>query len=231
MNGLGRRIDPDERDRSFAMAPLLAVAPAPAPEVRTWRIPGRSLDQGATSTCVGHAWRNFIRCAPLQGEQGPSAWDIYRRAVKLDPWPDNDPEANFPDGDRHLKSGTSVRAGAKALQQSKHIESYLWAWDFDTFLQWLRSKGPIVIGTNWYDSLDEPDARGIAKISKTAKIVGGHAFLARGANVHSELILCENSWGEDWGSRGTFYLHFSDVERLINEEGEACTAIQTRAGP
>lgn len=231
MNGLGRLIAPDERDRSFAMAPLIAVAPVAAPQVRNWRIPGRSIDQGSTATCVGHAWRNFLRCAPLQGERGPSPWDIYREAVKLDPWPDNDAEAHLPDGDRHFISGTSVRAGAKALQAAKHISNYLWAWDIDTMIQWLLTTGPVVVGTNWYDSMEEPDSRGIAKVTKEARVIGGHAYLARGANVHTELILFENSWGEEWGSRGTFYLRFSDVERLLKEEGEACTAVQSWVAP
>lgn len=229
MNGLGRRVAVDDRDRVFAMAPVVTLLAEPRPALKSWRINGRSIDQGNTSSCVGHAWRNFLRCAPLQSERGPSPWDIYRRAVALDPWADNDHEAQYPDGDRRMVSGTSVRAGAKALQERNHIKTYLWAWDVETIVDWLLSKGPVVVGTNWYDSMDRPDEDGLVKVK--GQMVGGHAYLARGANVNTEKIMFENSWGDDWALSGRFYISFTDFARLMREEGEACTAVEEWVKP
>jgi len=45
-------------------------------------------------------------------KSGPTPWDIYRGAVAVDEWSDNDDEASLPDGDPGMDSGTSVRAGA-----------------------------------------------------------------------------------------------------------------------
>lgn len=226
MNGLGRRVSVDVRDRAFMMAAALPLMAVPMPPVKAWAIGGKSLDQQSTSTCVGHAWRNFLRCAPLQSERGPSAFDLYREAILLDPWPDNDNEKGLPDYDSRLSSGTSVRAGAAALVKRNRLNQYLWAFDVDTISTWIRSQGPVVVGVNWYNSLSSPDAKGLVRLPTSASMIGGHAFLVRGANMRTELFMCENSWGDDWGSDGRFFIRFGDMARLISEDGEACTAVE-----
>jgi len=85
MPGFGRRFSPDDRDRGFLMRRMLADARTVALPVRkTWRIASKALQQGKTGTCVGHAWRNFLRCEPDRTtDPEPSAFDIYRDAVGL----------------------------------------------------------------------------------------------------------------------------------------------------
>lgn len=229
--GLGRRVSEDPRDRAFSMRPLLGLVAAPVPQAKFWRIPGQSIDQGNTGTCVGHAWRNFLRCAPLQGERGASPWEIYRLAVQMDAWDDNDDEAHLPDGAQGLQSGTSIRAGAKALQKLGHMKNYVWANDLTTLMTWVLTQGPVVFGSNWYEPMDNPDKHGVVNISGAKNPVGGHAYLIRGINLNAQLALCENSWGEDWGAHGRFYVRLPDLERLLREEGEACAAVQTYIKP
>ena len=70
MAGFGRRYAPDDRDRSYLMRRMLAAPSAVAlPTRKTWGIAKTALDQGETGTCVGHAWRNFLRCAPIRTEK------------------------------------------------------------------------------------------------------------------------------------------------------------------
>jgi len=117
--GFGRIAPPNrDKDEMYLMRRALAAAGTALPTRKTWPINRLSLDQGQTGTCVGHAWRNFLRCAPLRTEKsGPSPFDIYRSAVT-------------------------------------------------------------------------------------------------------------NSWGDEWGKSGEFYLPFRDLERLIADNGEACTAVE-----
>jgi len=232
MPGFGRRFSRDDRDHDFLMRRMLADAREVAlPSRKSWRIQATALDQGSTGTCVGHGWRNFLRCAPVKTEKtGPSAFDIYREAVKLDPWADNDDEATLPDGDPGLDSGTSVRAGAQAVTKLGRLKSYVWAFELQPAVEWVLTTGPVVLGTNWYSSLSRPDAEGISRITPTANVVGGHAFLWRGANTKRALALCSNSWGDEWGRSGEFFLPFRDLERLIHEDGEVCTAVEKRLG-
>jgi hypothetical protein len=229
MAGYGRRFDPDERDRKFLMRRLLGDArKLKLPTRKLWSIPSTALDQGKTGTCVGHAWRNFLRCAPEKyTEKKPSAFDIYRDAVLRDPWKDNDNEAKLPDHDKKLDSGTTVRAGAQALEAKGRLESYVWAFSLQTAVEWVLTEGPVVLGTNWYTSFD-PDEEGIIRITPTAKVDGGHAYLMRGADTKRALARCCNSWGDVWGVSGDFYLPFRDLERLIHEEGEACAAVEKK---
>lgn len=231
--GLGRRVSIDPRDREYLMRRRLAApGEVTLPSSRTWRLSSASIDQGETGTCVGHAWKNFLRCAPSQTEKaGPSQWDIYREAVMLDPWTDNDHENSLEDGNPDMVAGTSVRAGAKVLTARGHLKSYLWAFDLQTVIEWVLTKGPVVVGTNWYSSFEDPDKEGLVKITPNATNLGGHAYLLRGINVRRALATFENSWGEGWGKKGAFYMPLPDLERLIHEDGEACTAIEQKLKP
>jgi len=229
----GRRYSPDPEDRKYLMRRRLTAPGTPLPTRKTWRINSESLDQGNTGTCVGHAWRNFLRCAPIRTDKrAPTAYDIYREAVKTDEWSSNDNEGTLPDGDPGLDDGTSVRAGAEAVTKAGLLKSYLWAFNLQSVIEWILTEGPVVLGTNWYDSMSRPNAEGISAISPQAANIGGHAYLVRGVDTKRRLAgPCPNSWGDDWGKSGEFYLPFADLERLIHEQGEAATAIEQKLQP
>jgi hypothetical protein len=199
------------------------------PVRKTWSINPKALDQGDTGTCVGHAWRNFLRCAPILTEKtGPSAFDIYRSAVLKDTWSQNDDEAQLPDRDAGLDFGTSVRAGAEAITAFGRLKSYVWTFELQPAVEWVLTQGPVVLGTNWYSSFMHPDAEGIVRITPNAQISGGHAYLLRGVDTRRALARCANSWSDNWGVSGNFYVPFRDLERLIHEDGEACSAVEKR---
>jgi len=229
MPGFGRRFARDDRDRNFLMRRMLADPRTLSLPVRkTWGINSTALNQGNTGTCVGHAWRNFLRCAPIRTvKASPSAYDIYRKAVLKDPWSSNNDEANLPDGNSGLDFGTTVRAGAEAVTDLGLLKSYVWAFSLQSAVEWVLTEGPVVLGTNWYSSF-RPDAEGIVRITANASVAGGHAYLLRGVDTKRALALCSNSWGDNWGKSGEFYLTFQDLERLIHEDGEACSAVQKK---
>ena len=233
MPGFGRRYAPDDRDQNFLMRRMLTDARSlTLPPRKTWSISSTALNQGNTGTCVGHAWRNFLRCAPIRTERGgPSAFDVYRSAVLKDPWKNNDGEAKLPDGDSGMDSGTTIRAGAEAVTGFGRLKSYVWAFALQPAVEWVLTTGPVVLGTNWYSSLSQPDAEGIVRITANAGVVGGHAYLWRGVDTRRALALCSNSWGDNWGRSGDFKLPFRDLERLIHEEGEVCSAVEQRLQP
>lgn len=221
---LGRRLSIDARDQQFLLRRKLAPAGTVMPTIRTWAIGTKSLNQGNTGSCVGHAWRNFLRSAPIK--IGPSAWDIYRGCVQIDQWADNDDEATLSDGDPGLDTGTSVRAGAQVVTNAGLLKSYLWAFELQPVVEWVLTQGPIVLGVNWYSSMFRTDKEGIIKITSSATLEGGHAILCCGMDTRRALALLENSWGDEWGKNGTCYLPLMDLERLIREQGEACAAVK-----
>ena len=228
--GLGRLAPRDrDDDEQFLIRRALAAPGTPLPKRKTWRLSSKSLNQGDTGTCVGHAWRNFLRCAPLMTDKGgPSPFDIYRQAVALDEFRGNDNEANLPDGDPGLDFGTTVRAGAKAVMDFGRLQSYLWAFALQPAVEWVLTNGPVVLGTDWWSSFMEPDDEGIVEIKPNAKLIGGHAYLWRGVDTTRGLARCTNSWGDDWGQSGEFLIPLRDLERLIADNGEVATAVEKK---
>jgi C1A family cysteine protease len=218
--GLGRHAAPDERDK---LHPLRALLPSRValPESKHW-VTGPVLDQGATGSCVGHAWAGWLTASPMRTKNGPSPYQIYRECVVLDEWAANDMEANL--SDTELQWGTSVRAGAKALEARGHIQEYLWAFDLDTIKRYVLLRGTVVMGTDWYTGFFEPNSKGFVK--PTGIIEGGHAYVCNGYSKIQKAFRCLNSWGPAWGQKGRFWIAEDVMAQLLKDGGEAASAIE-----
>ena len=203
----------DERSRAFPVRALLATAPRQKRSY-TWRC-FDTLDQGALGMCVGCAWTAELAARPseVRGLSIITAKAIYLDAQHLDHWPGNSYE------------GTSVLAGVKAAQalHPGKISSYRWCFGIEDVLQTLSWLGPVVLGINWYQGMFTPDQDHVIK--PTGGLAGGHAILANGINVRRKLVRLHNSWGRGWGLNGECFISFSDLERLLYEQGEACVAV------
>lgn len=212
--GFGRRPAPDPRDGRYRMAALVDVPPT-----ATYRYYQTApvLDQGDSSSCVGHAWRQWLSSAPRMTKTGPDPYAIYREAQQLDEWPGAEPDYE----------GTSVRAGAKALQARGHVAEYRWASSADEVRDWLLSgKGSVVLGTTWYRSMMIPRTDSFVELS--GPVIGGHAYLCTGYSERRGAFRCLNSWGRAYGRNGAFWIAGEDVGRLLADDGEACAAIEKR---
>lgn len=209
--GLGRIPAVDARDRQHLMRGLLAP-PVAITGARYWS-PGPVLDQGAKPECVGYGWRGWLTASPIRTRTvQPLPSEIYRQAQLVDEWDGQDYD------------GTSVRAGAKVIAALGHIQRYLWAGHELDVRQWIHQEGPVVMGTNWYGSMFEPDRSGMVHIE--GQIAGGHCYLITGHSALRRAYRCQNSWGTIWGQQGRFWLAEDDLARLLTEQGEACAAIQ-----
>lgn len=197
------RID-DERDRGYLMRAKRTKRTS-----RSWRY-GRLLDQGGGPQCVGYSWAAWFLCSPIsQLPMQPEG--IYRFAQHEDEWVGN----NY--------DGSSVRGAAKALTFTGHITEYRWAFNVDTVVNYILEKGPVVLGTNWYAGMEDG-----LRMTASGRKLGGHSYLAYGANQKRETISIRNSWGSEWGRNGNGTMGFGDLERLLREDGEACTAVEAR---
>jgi len=70
---------------------------------------------------------------------------------------------------------------------------------------------PFIFGFSVYDSFesDEVAKTGIVPMpSQTEKLLGGHAVMAVGYDDSKKCFIVRNSWGEDWGDKGYFYLPY-----------------------
>lgn len=234
---LGRRHAPDPRDLNHPMRLQLdpfrdQFFPTGIPPGSRYYNPGPVLDQGATGCCVAFGWTGKANAAPIMQMLPFTPFDLYRAIVQIDEFPDNDFEKSLPDDE--LQSGTSVRAGAKAMQKGGYLSRYLWAQSVEDSRAWhLAGFGGTVIGVNWTSQMFKPDSDGF--ISYTGTIEGGHCVETTGWNDHVlhngkpvRAVRIQNSWGRSWGQNGRAWIAEDDLARLMADDGEVCAASELR---
>ncbi len=236
MPGYGRLRSTDPRNASFHMHRALAPTEAANPVLlKTWGFSGVPLDQGLSGTCTGHAGAHFIHCSPIAHKTFIDPFILYREAVLSDEYTDNDSDAVKANND-DLQAGSSGTGVAKALEKRGLISSYLWAQRFEDAITWVLTRGPVMVGSNWYESMEKPNASGRLVITPGSPIVGGHEWLIRGADKKRGLALMVNSWGPKWGGVGKWegakvrpghaLVDFDTLARLFHEDGDVVSAIE-----
>jgi hypothetical protein len=214
---LGRNVGHDPRSRAYAFKandePLKSVRYLS--KVRTFdQHVGSCTNDTVVKLCTyGQNWSALSDAQQLAIDSDPDALvdDWYRETTRNDEFPGAwEPEDTGSSGTSAAK--TAVRRGfAKGFQHS---------FAFDDTLHML-AKNPIGIGVAWYSSFDNPDANGRVSLTSGARVRGGHEFVLDELDVEHEMIGAQNSWGSSWGSFGRFYFSFADLERLLDEDGDA----------
>jgi hypothetical protein len=212
-NRLDRLITFDPRSRSYS---IRDVQNRKTLRSYTWRC-NDWFDQGYDGACVAFSLGHELASRPAETKNIHTKWlreKVYWEAQKIDIWPGG----SYPGADPFYE-GTSLIAGVKILHKKEFFKEYRWAFDFHDLLVGLGRNGPAVLGMNWYSDMLNTDSEGFVR--PTGFVVGGHAVLARAINVREKYVTIRNSWGKSWGVKGDCYIRFDDLERLLNEQGEA----------
>jgi hypothetical protein len=218
---LGRHVHHDEQSKAY---PVRAVTPSPLVLHKIWRRTLPVGDQGDVGACTGFAAAGMVGTAPLWANVPRDVralcdgLTIYR----LDTTLDDTPGAWEPHD-----TGSTGLAAMKACQQLGLITSYRWGFGVDDVLAALSNLGPVCLGTNWPDSFDQPSSSGRVHYSAGAVSRGGHEYEAVGVDPASRTIRCVNSWGRAWGDNGRFTIGYDDLERLLDEEGDAVIGLRS----
>lgn len=205
----------------IATARILGTAPTPPTPVPVPPTPSNDvvwgdadvvLDQGQTGHCVGFGWAGWGDTLPIDDKFGNADGDaIYY-------------EAKIIDGEPGAEDGSTVRSGAKAMQDRGRLSAYAFAASLDEVKAWVRQHGPVVFGTDWYDGMFSPDGDGI--VTPSGSVAGGHCYACVGYHEAKDLYEFQNSWGASWGLKGRFLMHGSDAAILLGQQGEACAAVE-----
>jgi hypothetical protein len=170
-----------------------------------WKSPP-ALDQGSEGSCVGFGSTHMLNAAPwMHLHNYDFARGIYTEAKKVDEWQGEDYE------------GTSVRAGMKVLQAQGLITEYLWAWNTDTVRDYVLRRGPVTMGTTWYDKMMKPDSKGF--VWPDGASVGGHCWTVLGYSESRNAFRAINSWGTSWGQAGRFWIQWDSFKFLLEKDG------------
>lgn len=73
-------------------------------------------------------------------------------------------------------------------------------------------QSPVVFAMTWYESYNNTPKSGILPLP-TGRNVGGHAIASVGYNKNG--IWVKNSFGENWGNQGFFYIPFGDWQKHL----------------
>lgn len=88
--------------------------------------------------------------------------------------------------------------------------------------QALKHGFPVVFGMSVFESFESDDVAKTGMVpmpENHEKLLGGHAVLLVGYDDEEGYWICRNSWGEEWGDKGYFYLPY---EYLLKEKKLAC---------
>lgn len=175
------------------------------------------LDQGREGACVGFGWAGELAVGPIHNPaDNVFAFTFYSAARAED-------KLNGLD----IAEGASVLAGARVAKKRGLISGYKWAFGANDVVDSICAKGPVVLGTNWYDGMYQTNRQGLLSIS--GPLVGGHCWLAIGywpahPVIGSDCIVLLNSWGRAFGINGRAFMRVMDLEYLLKQDGEACIA-------
>ncbi|PYI64333.1 MAG: hypothetical protein DMF07_07015 [Verrucomicrobia bacterium] len=212
--GTGFVQEPDPRDDNFPLGAVVGAVDDPRSKEKVWQLPAHLLNQGSTNSCVGHSCAHFIMAAPIMSHT-VDAIALWRRAQEIDEFA----------GNEGTNSGTSVRAGFKALRERNLITSdYRWANDADETLRFILTRGSVVVGSKWYPGMSEP-LNGVMRLTGNPGSTG-HAYLLFGFSPDQDAFLMANSWGPSWGINGCAFLPYDALDQLMQQDGVVCSAIE-----
>ena len=227
------RADPrDWRDRYYNFARI--ESPRDRVDLRNWASPVE--DQLHLGSCVGQAvvgaYELLLNKADRKKFTDLSRLFVYYNARLLDNSVDEDVGAYVRDGIKAVnKYGVcselawpylierfanppSTQSYEDAL--GRLIKKYYRIENIKDIVDALNSDNPVVTSMNVYDSfydLDYGNKTVLPMPKASENIIGGHAVTFVGYDLPKKLFLARNSFGEDWGEEGYFWVPFDYAER------------------
>ena len=218
-----RQVHYDKKSLNY---PIRELLPDKKPRSFSWQ--HVQLDQGREGACTGFSatMEAAARPVPVFGSPYPYKYlnksveplnqvarEIYHRAQQLDEWPGENYE------------GSSVLAAVKAGTERGWWKEYRWALGpgadaaAQDVIMSLGYKGPVMMGTYWYEGMYAPDANGYLNV--TGNVVGGHAWLLTKYSKKLDAVWTPNSWG----GHGQGWITRADLVKLLANDGEACIPV------
>lgn len=238
-HGLGWLPDvPDQRDFVFEAPRVLPPTKLP-PRVDLRAGMPHVYDQGMLGSCTAQALAaafDFNRKKQGQSFMDPSRLFIYWNERDLEGTVDSDAGAMIRDGVKVLvKLGTpreklwpydiskfTLKPPQPAYEEAERNQALVYQRILrpsndksQDMLLCLNMGYPFVTGFSVYESFESEEVArtGIVPMpGLNERVLGGHAVVVVGYDLPKKQFICRNSWGEQWGDNGDFYMPFAYLE-------------------
>lgn len=210
---LGRHID---RPEGFSLrTPATTV-----PKSVLWTRHCGPYNQGNVGSCTGNAGVGTLMSDPFwvpgRNFNETNAVNIYEDATRYS----STPELGYYKPNDVGSSGPAVAQALENHKPTKLITSYGHVTNLEDALG-AMVLAPGIFGINWYSSFDNPTLTGAnageCPLSADAYIRGGHEIEGFQVDLENERLWFWNSWGEDWGQDGKFFLSFGTLNTLFSQ--------------
>lgn len=207
---LGRHVGHDSRSLQYLVPETTDTF-----EPVKWELRLPVLDQGQLGACTGFATATCLNHAPYHATINKDMTDadgitLYSAATRLDSYP-----GNYPPND----TGSDGLSAAKAAKKLGLISGYLHITT-PAALASALVLGPVIVGTDWYESMFNANSDGYVEVDKSSGLAGGHEYTLDEITDHG-LFGFTNSWGNSWGMGGRFYMAQADFLTLLADKGDA----------
>jgi C1A family cysteine protease len=228
-----RADNPDVRDRVMTMPRGVKALPDRV-DLRGAGLMPSPWDQGDLGSCTAHGiglCYAYLHRKEGLGEFMPSRRFIYYNERVMENTVYADAGAAVRDGIKSISKGHYGVAPEEAWEYDvaqfaveppptvyelakKHVcvQYMRTTRDIDMMRSCLHGGFPFTFGFSVYDSFesDEVAKTGMVPMPHAHKesLVGGHCVTAMGYWHSKRLMLCQNSWGLDWGLEGCFWLPY-----------------------
>ena len=122
-------------------------------------------------------------------------------------------ESHWPYNIKKFKQEPIDEAKSDAL--NRKVTRYERVIDFNGCIDALTNGYPVIMGFNVYTSFMSASVAKTGNMpypnTKREKLLGGHAVLLVGYNKTKKVFIVRNSWGDNWGDKGYFYMPFDMV--------------------
>jgi hypothetical protein len=211
---LGRHVHRDSRSLAYkVIADGTAVS-------ASWARKTPVLDQGDLASCTGNAACGVLGTEPFYTTLAADmqvglkldedeAVSLYSRATQLDSY-----VGTYKPDD----TGSDGLSVAKAAQKAGLISGYQHITSVAAAQTAIQS-GPFIVGTDWFDGMDNPDPNGLVKA--TGNVRGGHEYECDEYDAINDLWWFWNSWGPGFGVRGRFCYSSGTFAQLLSRDGDA----------
>ncbi len=239
-HGLGWKPQlPDHRDCLYTYRAPLHIAQDLPPKAEVAQFP--IFDQGQLGSCTGNGIAfavlfDAVKQGLLQPTDVPSRLFIYWGERDMEGTTDSDAGANIRDGIQFVaKNGVCLESGPDSWpydtsqftvcppdscwQAAVKFEAVQYQ-SVPQVAQSLRgciAEGyPVVFGFTCYEGLESEDATNTGMVPMPGpqeNPLGGHCVAAVAYDDSTRLFKCRNSWSDQWGDHGYFYLPYEYLLR------------------